>query len=420
MSGAHAAFSPSSAHRVVTCPASFRACEGLPNPPSFFAVEGTIAHSIHEHILLNGTPAKYFIGQRPHAFMEVAEMDADEWALVPPDWVVDEEHVNHVVRSVEWCQQFTGEYHIEQRVDISKYTPIEKQFGSCDFACIARDGTLTIVDLKFGKGVKVYAERNHQLALYALGFIEAWDWLYAFDKVEVCVSQPRLDHFDMWRTTAAELRTFGAEMNRRFALALLPDAPFNPEEKACQFCVFKGQCPALAQRMQEVALAMFDVIDDEIPAPSLKHDWPIVGPSAQGMTPEQISSVLAHAALLTGFLEDVKQHAMGLMLHSQAVPGYKLVEGRSHRRWKTSREEAAGWMTANGIEPYKEPELISPAAAEDLIPAKGKEKKEIKARLAALVEKPRGAPTIAPVSDKREAYTATADDMFSDVSNTDV
>ena len=413
MSGAHAAFSPSSAHRVVTCPASFRACQDMPRTTNWFAVEGTIGHAMHEHGLLNGTPAKAFVGMRPHAFMEATEMDPDEWAVVPADWVVDETFAEHVQRSIDWCNQWTGEVFVEQRVNISKYTPIDKQFGSCDAAIIQRDGKLIINDLKMGAGVKVYAADNHQLALYALGFIEEWDWLYGFDEVEVCISQPRMDHFDVWNTTAAELRAFGMQMKERFTLALEPDAPFNPDDKACKFCAFKGQCVALGQRTQDLALAMFDVIDDEITAPAMKHDWPIVGPSVDGMTPEQIASVLAHAGLMRGFFDAVENHATHMLMHSQEVPGYKLVEGRTHRKWKASADEVVTWLQERSIKAFKEPEMISPAAAEKEI--KGKGAKEIKASLAALVEKPKGAPTLAPVGDKREAYTATADEMFSAV-----
>lgn len=422
MSGAHAAFSPSSAHRVVTCPASFRACQDIPNPPSWFAVEGTIGHSIHEHVLLNGTPAKAFVGKRPQDFMEPTEMDAEEWALVPADWVVDETFAAHVQRSADWCLEIIdgtgGDPHIEQRVDISEYTPIPKQFGSCDFACVARDGTLYIIDLKMGAGVKVYAERNHQLALYALGFMEKFDWLYAFDKVLVGVSQPRMDHLDVWHTTADELRAFGYEMKERFTLALQPDAPYNPDEKACKFCAFKGQCLALAQRTQELALAMFDVIDDEIPSPAVKFDWPISGPDVARMTPEQMGLVLAHRDLVRGFLDAVEAQAMHMLLHSQDVPGYKLVEGRTHRRWAVDSAQVVEWLEARNIKPFDEPKMISPAAAEKEI--KGKGAKEIKASLAALVEKPKGAPTLAPVGDKREAYTATADNMFSDVDDSEI
>ena len=408
MSGQHAAFSPSSAHRVVTCPASFRASLDAPRTVSWFAVEGTIGHAIHEHMLLNNTPSKYFIGLRPEKFMEPSEMDPEEWALVPAEWVPDAEFVAAVERSVDWCRDYNGEHHIEQRVDISLYTPIEKQFGSCDFACIMRDGTLAIIDLKMGTGVKVYAERNHQLALYALGFIEKWDALYAFSKVHVCVSQPRLDHFDRWETTADELRAFGLEMKERFTLALEPDAPYNPDEKACKFCPAKGTCPALAQRAQELAQGMFDALGDEVKTPSLSDAWAISGPDPRALKPEQMAAILQHSSLITDFLDAVQAQATHLLLHGQDVPGYKLVEGRSSRVVKDG-DGFASYLKEHGVEPYKPAELITLTAAEKALGSKKK------AGLAAYTEKPRGKPTLAPLEDKREAYTVTSDQMFDDL-----
>lgn len=409
MSGQHAAFSPSSAHRVVVCPASFLQAQNEPREPSWFAVEGTIGHFIHEVCLSFPVRPVDFVGKRPAEFIPSADLDPEEWALVPADWVVDDTFANHVLRSVEWCEQYHGERHVETRVNISHYTPIPDQFGSCDFACMMEDGTLVIVDLKMGQGVKVYADRNHQLALYALGFLEKFDWLYAFHKVKICVSQPRLDHFDAWDTTADELRAFGYEMKERFTLALDPDAPFNPDEKACKFCPVKGKCPALAQRAQELAHGMFDVLGDEVATPSLKHDWPLSHPSAALMTPEQTAAVLKNRALIQDFLDAVEAHATHLLLHGQEVPDFKLVEGRSSRVVRDS-DGFAQYLKDNGVEPFKAPALITLTDAE-----KALKTKEKKAGLAAFTDKPRGKPTLAPVGDKREAYTVTSDQMFDDL-----
>jgi hypothetical protein len=407
MSGQHAAFSPSSAHRVVTCPASFLLSKDAPRTTNWFAVEGSIGHYMHEKVLKQDhVLASDFIGRPPRLFMQPDDLDPDEWAVIPADWVVDEAFAAHVQRSIDWCQQYTGEYFVETRVNISEYTPLTDQFGSCDFACIMQDGTLIIVDLKMGQGVKVYAERNHQLALYALGFMEHLGWLYHIRDVHICVSQPRLDHFDKWVTTAGKLRAFGYEMKGRFDLALKPDAPFCPDEKACKFCPVKGQCPALAQRTQELAHGMFDVLDAEIVKPAMKADWPFATPDAKLMTPEQTSSVLKHRDLIAGFLDSVADHATHLLLHGQEVPDFKLVEGRSSRVIR----DVSGYETYlrdNEIEPFKPLELITLTAAESALKTKPK-----KAGLAAFTEKPRGRPTLAAVTDKRELWTGTAGDMF--------
>lgn len=410
MSGTHAKFSPSSAERVVSCPASFRLSENLPDSVSWEAVEGTIAHAIHEFGLERGFPIDKFEAMEPQAFMSNADLSPAEWAVIPPNWRVSREMLDYVQRSIDFCREVPGRFYVEQRVNISAYTPITDQFGTCDFACITRDGLLRIVDLKYGKGVKVDAKQNKQLALYALGFIEEHDWAYGFGRVQICVSQPRLNHFDVWETTADELRALGAEMRERFTLALQPDAPFGPAEKACQFCKAKPKCQALYQRALEASQGWFDDLTQPIDQPKIDASWPISTPDARTLEAEHIALLLDNAKMLEGFLEAVRASATHKLMHGEPVPRYKLVEGRSNR----VIANVAGYETflrQHKVEPYHPPELIGVTDAEKAL--KGPAKKE----LSAFLTKPRGKPTLAHESDKREPYTLTADSMFSDESD---
>ena len=417
MSGKHAFFAPSSAHRVVHCPASLLRTKDLPDSVSFAAVEGTIAHWIHEYCLKMGVKAERFEGMRPRAFMDASDLDLAEWALVKDtrglqddDFRVDAEMVSAVQDSVDWCLEIDGDHFIEQRVNISEYTPIPDQSGTCDHAVIDRDGVLWITDLKFGTGVQVFAKDNHQLALYALGFIEEHDWVYNFDRVVIRVSQPRLKHRDVWETTAKELREFGYFMKARFALALKPDAPFGPEEHACKFCKLKPTCPALYEVARAAAQGWFDDLTQPSPQPGT--DWPLGPPDAERITPEHLALVLANADLLVGYLEAVKRHAMRRLMHSEPVPGWKIVEGRSNRRIK----DVAGYETHlfdNDIDPHKPRELITITEAEKKL--KGSAKKA----LSQFTEKPPGKPTLAPESDPRLPYSLTADVMFGDETTTE-
>jgi hypothetical protein len=384
--------------------------EGKPDTVNWYAVEGTIGHAIHEYGLLNPQwGISRFEGMCPQEFMQPTEMHPDEWAVVPEDWRVDRAFLDAIQRSIDYCLEYDGEHYVEQRVNISKYTPLPDQFGTCDHACITRDGTLIITDLKMGTGVKVIAEQNKQLALYALGFLEEHDWLHAFDRVVICVSQPRLDHFDPWETTADELRVLGAKMRERFTLALQPDAPFGPSDKACQFCKVKATCPALYRRALETAQGWFDDLTQPVEARTT-GDWPIGAPDARMMTVEHMRIVLDNAKMLRGFIDEVEAHALHLALHGTTVPGYKVVEGRSVR----IISNVAGYETLlreNKVGPFKPAELIGVTEAEKAL--KGAAKKE----LSAFLTKPRGKPTLARESDKREPYTLTAESMFGDVSD---
>ncbi len=406
MSGSHALFAPSSAHRIATCPGSLLATKDLPDAPGFEAVEGTVAHYLHELALRDGTNPASFVGMRPSAFMPADELTPAEWGLLG-DFVVPPEMPVHVMESVDRCRQIEGVHFVEERVCIDQYTPIPDQFGTSDHFCVDPDNTLFVDDLKYGKGVKVFARRNPQLVLYALGVIERYDWLHGFSKVVLRILQPRLDHFDVWETTADELRAIGAWLRERFRLAMEPDAPFQPETHACQFCKLRPVCPALFEATRLLVAGHFDDLDNGI-QPQPDADWPISTPNPATLTHAQIATVIAHKSLIEGFLGAVETRAMHLLLHDgDAVPGLKLVEGRTNRSWR-SREHAIAFLESVFLDPF-EHDLLSPAKAEKALP------KPLRAELAALIHKPPGAPTLAPADDPRPAFSPHADLAFPDL-----
>lgn len=413
MSGQHATFAPSSAHRIATCPASLLRTKDLPDRPSFEAVEGTVAHALHELALKHGIDPATYVGRRADYILLPNELTPDEWALLE-GWTVPAEMPGYVTESVDWCRECPGEHFVEQRLRIDPWTPIPDQYGTSDHVAVDFVGrSLWVTDLKYGKGVQVFAERNLQAVCYALGALDEFEVFGGIDRVYIRISQPRLDHRDTWETTPAELREIGTWLRDRFTLALKPDAPFNPEKHACQFCKLKPTCPALYQRTLELAHGMFDDLDAEIVTPNADGDWPISTPDPRGLTSEQIASLVDHADLVTDFIQAAKDHAMHLLLHSVDVPRWKVVEGRSHRQWRDV-PEARKFCEARAIDFYKPPSPISPAEAESQMPASERKK------LAPLVHKPKGKPTLAPVSDKRPAFTpATSDGMFDDLTGSD-
>jgi len=392
VSGLHARFSPSAAHRVVTCPASLLLCAEAPRTASWAAVEGTIAHHIHALVLAGDVAsARAYLNMEPSEFMAVEDMDAQEWDLVPSGWRTDADFINAVQDSVDWLSEIKAEgeldaQYVEVRVDISNWTPAPEQFGTTDVAFVFRDGRLFVGDLKFGKGVRVSARENYQMILYALGFVAKFQWLYAFTEVTLAVSQPRLDHFDAWTVSLEDLLRYGETIRERFALALEPDAPFVPDEKACKFCPAKATCPALA----DLALSMFDDITDVAVMPE-----------------DRIAAVLDVSDLLTDYLNAVANYAVAKLLTGGAVNGYKLVEGRSVRQWGAEDTVVANALLGHDIHPYAPPKLLSPAAAEKLLP---KDKRKL---LSEYIIKPHGKPTLAHESDKRTAWEPTdASDIF--------
>jgi hypothetical protein len=404
--GTHSIFAPSSGHRIVVCGASLHATKDLPDEGSFEAIEGTVGHEIHEKCLKQRVSAIAFLG----TVYEIQEHGRDYRIEV------DEAMANYIQESVDWCLERDGEHFVEVRVRIDQWTPIPNQSGTCDHALIYVDEwgfyVLVITDLKYGKGVQVFAERNVQLALYALGFMDAYDWLYEFDRIEIRISQPRLDHRDVWEVTAAELYAFGDWIKGRFAIAYAPGAPYKPEKHACQFCKLKPHCPALAELSAEICEGLFDDLSRDRHNPMLPNTWPEFAPDVSAMTPAQLGAVNEHKSLVLGFMESVERRIVHVLMHEGEMPNWKLVEGRSRRRF-TQEAQAVAYLVARHVpmNKIKIEKTISPAVAEKLLP-----KKE-RIGLAEFVSKSVGKPTLVPASDKRPKFALTPGMLFDDISD---
>lgn len=200
--GGHSVFAPSAAHRWMQCPASLRASllakvasvdeDGTPlGGSSFFSVEGTAAHHLAEVWLNGGVCPDHLRGQ-------TFERDGIEVTF-------DDEMFVEVERYVDWCNDLgNGLRLVETKVFFGDLFPIPNQGGTCDFLhYLRRTATLTITDLKYGKGVRVFAEHNQQGLLYAIGAVNHLKNRYGpanvpLEKIVIRIAQPRLDHFDTW------------------------------------------------------------------------------------------------------------------------------------------------------------------------------------------------------------------------------
>jgi hypothetical protein len=421
---AHAFFAPSSAPRVVRCPASLLLTAGMPDTQSIFAAEGTAAHFIADLCLRNRCPVEKYAGcevavnadgqcrfQHEGNRGEIALDLAFGQAFL---FEVDDEMVNAVQEYVDWCNDAPGEKYPERRVDISRWTPkvsdnifvptqaFEPQGGTSDHAACS-PGRLVITDLKYGKGVRVDAENNEQAVLYALGFIDEWDWLYDFEIIEIRICQPRLDHKDVWIVTRAEIEEIGRYILERFTLALQEDAPFGPSEKACKFCKASGLCRAQSEHLSSIRALAFENLDAE------------TGLDDRLLTDEELVEAWKAHGLYKARFDAVERHILARLEKGEAVPGVKLVESRAFRKWQ-NENLVVDELEFAGIAREKlfdEPKLISPAQAEKLLP---KAKREI---VKTLAYKPRGGPCIADESDRRPDYAAVqaaqVDAVFDDL-----
>lgn len=362
---AHAKLSASSSHRWLSCPGSIKAEEGYADSRSEHANEGSAAHWLGEICLQTGQNASEYLGQT------IAEFEV----------VVTDEMVDAVQQYVDYVRSLGGNLLIEQRVDFSHVVP--EGFGTAD-AIVMSGSTLHIVDLKYGKGVKVYAESNSQAMLYALGVLHDFDYLFQPEKIVLTIAQPRLDHIDEWEVTMDQLKTFAAFAQTAANLALEDNAPRYPSEKACQWCKAKAECVALKEDIEQALTASFDAIDEL--------------PKATSLTLEQMAGILTSKKLITSFLEAVEKFAMERLSNGEAMPGFKLVAGRSNRTI-ADEEFAIRILHQSG---YNDEQIFKPTALKTITELeKLMGKKEFSLTLGDVVVKPEGAPTIAPTSDPR-------------------
>lgn len=363
---AHAKLSASGAHRWMNCPGSVSAEAGLLGRTSSFAEEGTKAHDLMELALTTSRPCREFSGYG-------AEMV---------------ENVQTYVDYVESLKMHGDVLLVEERVDFSEWVP--GGFGTADTILVG-DDRIQIVDLKYGKGVPVFAERNPQAMLYALGAYANFGWMSDIKSVNISIVQPRLDNISEWEVSVVDLLKFGEEARQAAADTLIPNAKKVPGEKQCKFCKAKATCPALYKMTADILLADFEELDEVTP-PNRLDD-------------EQMRMALENKNLIEAWLISVENFAKERLAMGENFPGFKLVEGRSIRKWSDAEiagERLVGLVGEHGAFVRQ---VISPAKAEKLL---GKKDKGL---IEDIIVKPRGAATLARQSDPRPAIQPTENDF---------
>lgn len=368
----HAILSASSAHRWLHCPPSALLATGHEDAPSEAALQGTAAHALAEHKLRRVLKQQ---SKRP-----ISEYEDDEMDTYTDDYVefVLEQYTKAQETSVDAL------IYIEQRLDFSPLVP--GGFGTGDCLIIA-DGTLQVIDLKYGLGVLVEAEANPQLMLYALGALHLFDALYDISEVTVTIFQPRRENVSTWTIPVTELQAWAQTVLKPAAELAASGGGEFAAGVWCQFCPIAATCRARAEANMELA----------------KHEF---APPAT-LTTDEIADVLARIPELTKWAGDVQDYALSKALEGERYAGFKLVAGRSIRKY-TSEEAVAEAAKQAGYRDIYRQQLLTITAMEKLMG-----KKAFAEILGDLVVKPEGKPTLVPVSDKRpELSVSTAAEDF--------
>ena len=361
----HAKLSPSAAFRWMSCTAAPGLEATMPDKTSEFAEEGSRAHTL----------------------AEVLARDACDLDFKPPGMLIwDEEmedaakiYANYIKETYLSAKKTCTDAVIEteQRLDLTRWIP--EGFGTADCLIVA-DGTLHVIDFKYGKGVPVYAEENKQMMIYALGALDWASLLYDIKEVRMTIIQPRIDNNSSWSLPADELEKWGTfELRPLAKIAFEGGGNFKPTEDNCRFCKAAGVCKARA----DYFVNLFEDNDD-----------------TDSLSTEDAACLLTRAAGMKAWLQALEETVKSACLKGEELPGWKIVEGRTKRRY-TDEEEIAKRLKAKKykVSDIYEKKLLGISKMEKLVG-----KKKLAEICGDLIEKPAGSPTLVPESDERPRW----------------
>ncbi len=375
----HAILSPSSAKRWIHCTPSALLAEAAGSKSSVYADEGTLAHEIAEYALTKYMEGEYdpIIDEAlpikdEHLKNPLFSIDMANYIRDYCDYVIGEGY--EMARADGVCRTF-----LERRVDITDFAP--DSFGSVDVTLVS-DKTIHIIDLKYGAGVKVYADMNEQMLMYALGTLKSLD-AEKIEKIRMTIAQVRLDHYDTFEMSKSDLLDWAEKVLKPAAKAAIRGKGKQVVGSWCGFCPVKAQCRA----QRDAILADFN----EKPEPLLLSD-------------EEVVDLIGKIDTYKSWIESVNKYVYDRAIQGHKWEGYKLVAGRSRR---VITDEAK--VRQELLNEFLEDEVlnIKLKGIGDLEKLLGK--KVFSARFADVVQSLPGAPKLVPESAKGEEYNPLCD-----------
>lgn len=359
----HARLSASARSRWSKCPASIRLSAGLPDPPSTeAAAEGTARHEWGDWCLRNGlTDASDMVG-----FGLGSDGDGDAFVLDADH--ADDASVNalteeaakavNVYLDTVWKLAHPADktlLYVEQKLD---FPGMHSALGGTGDALIFNTVTreLHIVDFKNGWWI-VEVERNPQLLMYAIG---GWLRLKHLKPAAVVlhVVQPKdfMRPVKSWRIDMSMLLADKALLQREAEATDAPDAPCVPGTH-CTFCpaAYHNTCRARREFLEEEASRGLTALQEA------KED-------PRKLKPEDLAGMLDKLPMVKAYAEALEKYARPLVKEGR-VPGKKVVVFQLRMAWNAHRETVATELARAfpGVNPFKEPDLITPAEVETAV-----------------------------------------------------
>jgi hypothetical protein len=367
----HALLSASASHRWLNCPPSAKLCAQAENKSSPYAQQGTDAHALCEHKVLRALGRD---SPDPTENLDYYDQEMENCA---------EEYCPYVMEQLQAAKKYCNdpEVLVEQHLDFSKWVP--NGFGTGDYLIVS-DKVLHIIDFKYGLGILIDAYDNPQMMCYALGALDIYDGIYDIETVKMTIFQPRCENISSYSMDKMELLQWAETFLKPTAeLAYKGEGDFKAGDH-CQFCAVKATCRKRAEYNLE--LAQYDF---EMPS---------------NLDETEIAAILPRIDDLVAWAGDIKEYALQQAMSGTDYPGFKVVEGRSIRKY-TDEAAVASTVQKAGYDPY-EKKVLRITSMTSLLG-----KKRFEELLAGFIAKPPGKPTLVPDSDKRPAMNTAKDDF---------
>ena len=363
----------SGADRWLNCPPSIKLSEDIKTKSSFYANEGTLAHELAEICL------KDFLGEfKDKEIVEDRLFDIYDDDLYTPEMTIQVgKYIDYIKERISFARRYgDSSFYVEKKLDFLHVVPNSR---NCvlDFISIYGN-TLEVIDLKYGKGVKVSAVDNPQLKLYGLAALKFYSLLYDFDTVKLTIVQPRLDSLSTIEMSVEDLETWSEEIKPIAQMALNGEG----ELKAgswCTFCPVKPVCKKRGEMALEAAKIDFK--------------------DKKKYTDKEIIELFSKVKLIEDWTKSLKEYILTQAIEGKSWPGYKLVQGISKRKW-TDTDEVADILSKLG---FKTQQIynIKLKGLGDIGNLMSKDK--FHKNLDKLIIKPPGAPTLTSLEDPRPA-----------------
>lgn len=324
MPDTHALLSPSSSDRWLHCAASARLAEKITSvigeEDTPYTRRGTELHDLAAKTILHR------LGRLDANDL----MNAVEQTEPSPDEVKMVDTYAEYVLTAYLAAGDTAQIFVETRFDMDAWAP--DCFGTGDVVIVS-DGLIHVIDFKTGSGVRVNAEGNTQMRLYALGAYDAFGSLYEPRDVKTSIVQPALDNISS-EMLPIEYLLAGGETIRDPAKAAHKGVRSFCTGAWCRFCPALPICPAQAERMTAAAAV-------------LKRSCTPKNKTVSRVTAQSLTETLGDLMSLTHALEDytskTKKLALRFAQAGHKIPGYSI--GKKGLRRDTADEEFADLIT---------------------------------------------------------------------------